>query len=133
MDVETLFPPDVGYVYALTNPVWPNAVKLGLAGSVKRRWFSYQTGDPYRAYRMLGWSDAILNPRDAEKLLHERFAAQRIDDSREWFRISEADALAALNLFRKQPLGAPMPAQITAEEIPGDWYDDDAEVGSAWE
>jgi hypothetical protein len=103
-----MFPPDAGYLYALVNPVWPGVVKIGFAGSVKRRFFSYLTGDPYRAYRLLGWSDAMLDARRAEKQAHDALAASRMDGSREWFRVSESAALAQINRFRAKPLSAPV-------------------------
>lgn len=117
------FPPDAGYIYALVNPVWPGVVKIGMAGSVKRRFFSYQTGDPYRAYRVVGWSDVMLNVRTAEIAAHKYFAAHLVPGSREWFQITEAQAVTLLNKMRAAPMvtGTVMPT----DDAPDGWYEEE--------
>ncbi len=122
VEPSAVFPPDAGYVYALVNPVWPGMVKLGLAGSVKRRFFSYLTGDPFRAYRMLAWSDVLVDTREAERAIHARFEERRVPGSKEWFRITESQAIAALNALRKQPMAS---AQCMPFDAADDWYTDD--------
>lgn len=125
-----VFPPVFGYVYAVTNPIWPGLVKIGQTFSLKRRWGAYQTSDPYRAYRMLGWSDLLADPWKHEKALHERLESVRVPTSREWFRITDATALALINGLRKQPMAvAPaMPAEDSgtewSEERMQAWMDD---------
>lgn len=120
---DDLFPPDAGYIYAMINPAWPGLVKLGLAGSVKRRFFSYQTGDPHRAYRMIGWSDVLTDIRDVERAVHESFKGQRIGDG-EWFRITDSQALTAINRLRRAPMS--LVCQMPAD-APFGWYEDDGE------
>lgn len=132
---ENVFPPEVGYVYALVNPAWPDVVKIGYAGSPKRRFFSYQTGDPYRAYRMIGWSDVVLDSRAAETAVHARFADRRVEGSREWFRITPEQAIAALNTLRREPMDVATDdvfANCAALDPLDDSDSDSDDVGSSW-
>lgn len=41
-----------GFVYLITNPAWPNHMKIGSAIDVKRRFNSYQTYSPMRDYEL---------------------------------------------------------------------------------
>ena len=41
-----------GYVYILTNPAWPDWVKVGMAIDAEDRCNSYQTSSPYRDYQL---------------------------------------------------------------------------------
>ena len=122
-DNDVSFPPVVGYVYAVVNPAWSGIVKIGSTNSVKSRLNGYQTYDPYRAYRMIGWSDVVLDSFKAERALHAQFRGQLIAGSREWFRITEAQALVALNRLRRVPMASAVLNPFQDE--PDGWYDDD--------
>ena len=41
---------DAGYVYVITNPAWPEWVKVGSTVSLEERLSNYQTSDPTRSY-----------------------------------------------------------------------------------
>lgn len=122
-DSSVPFPPMVGYVYAVVNRrAWPGLVKLGRTGSVRQRMQTYQTGDPYRAYRLIAHSDACADVDRLEKAVHLRFESARVAPKSEWFQIDEADAIAHLNTLRKTPLVTGTYAHTPMDEA--EWYDD---------
>ena len=41
-----------GYIYIITNPAWPDYVKIGSAKNIGRRIDSYNTGSPLRDYQV---------------------------------------------------------------------------------
>lgn len=85
-----------GYVYILTNEAMPSMVKIGMTtGDPEARAAQlYQTGVPlpFHVY------DERLCPDCAqiERQMHERFAMDRVSDSREFFRCDPDDACFAL-------------------------------------
>lgn len=127
MSTDDVFPPAYGYLYAVVNSAWPNMVKLGHAGSVRKRLQGYQTGDPHRAYRMLAWSDVLPESGKAETEMLEHFAAARVapNPKCEWFRITEAHAVAYMNTRRAQPMVLGVPHTFEAEQ---EWYSDGLDV-----
>jgi hypothetical protein len=131
---ELPFPPVVGYVYAVVNRrAWPGLVKLGYTGSVRQRMATYQTGDPYKEYRLIAHSDPHADVKRLEALTHERFKHARVGTHPkcEWFRITEAEAIAFLNTLRKQPLVTGL--AYAGDDEPDDWYADDGfDESSAW-
>ena len=42
-----------GYIYAIKNQAWVGFIKIGRAVDVKKRLGTYNTGDPFRGYRLL--------------------------------------------------------------------------------
>ena len=85
-----------GFVYVVSNPVWPGWVKIGCAEKPTNRLGGYQTGDPYRRYRL---ETAVYFPKqlEAERLVHRalRNIAEVTDDPHagEWFKISVRKAV----------------------------------------
>lgn len=78
----------------MTNPAWPDFVKIGCAGDVNKRLSQFNTGSPRRDYEMayVGYSE------DCEALearIHRRFASVRADG--EWFRLTAWDAMVAVH------------------------------------
>lgn len=73
---------------------------------------------------MLAWSDVMPDPYKVERTMLDHFAPARVDPNPkcEWFRISEAQALAYLNTLRRRPLTATHAQTAAAEE---EWYSDD--------
>jgi hypothetical protein len=86
-DVSTLRPDTAedpsGFVYIITNPVFPKWVKVGKADVTRKRLKGYQTGDPMRAYEV--FTDyAVAHRADAEDAAH-RILKRQYTRRNEWF------------------------------------------------
>lgn len=84
-----------GYVYIITNPAWPECVKVGMAKSPDGRLGGFQTYSPYRdytAYHMFYCKDYAKAERKAHKLMESKY--QRAQG--EWFICTPEDALKTL-------------------------------------
>jgi hypothetical protein len=69
-----------GFVYAITNPAWPDCIKIGSAIDVYDRLNSYQTSSPNRDYKLETY--VFVDDRlSYEKQLHEKYNAEG-----EWIR-----------------------------------------------
>ena len=74
-----------GYVYVITNPAWPDWVKIGMAIDAEDRLNGYQTSSPMRDYELV---HAISTPdrARAERVAHKA-AAMCGERKGEWFKI----------------------------------------------
>jgi len=85
-----------GYVYAITNPAWPEWVKIGMAIDADDRCNGYQTSSPFRDYKV---EHVVVtnNRRAAEAEAHK--AAGKIAQERrgEWFKLSIEQAKTILD------------------------------------
>ncbi|PZA13966.1 hypothetical protein DNX69_00630 [Rhodopseudomonas palustris] len=89
-----------GFVYILTNPAWPSHCKIGKALDMKDRIKVYQTGSPYRDYRVI--CHAFFRDRKAaEAELHERLRGHRVGNT-EWFFVHPHDAAAELRRISRR-------------------------------
>lgn len=80
-----------GYVYAISNPAWPDFVKIGCAVDVYDRLQTYQTSSPLRDYRLIAY--AFTEDRlELESKLHSM-----CDSSNEWVKMSQEDARVLVN------------------------------------
>lgn len=80
-----------GYVYAISNPAWPDFVKIGCAIDVYDRLKTYQTSSPLRDYRLIAY--AFTEDRlGLESKLHSMY-----EGNNEWVRISQEDAKILVN------------------------------------
>ena len=79
-----------GYVYVMTNPAWPEWVKVGMAVDSEDRLKSYQTSSPFRDY-ILVYAYEVDDRRAAEAAAHTRLAKE-CDNINEWFRLPPAIA-----------------------------------------
>lgn len=75
-----------GFLYIITNEAFPNWVKIGTTWNLNDRLHTYQTGDPYRRYKIVY---SLHHPefRTAEKkikLLMKPFAKRIIN---EWYEV----------------------------------------------
>ena len=85
-----------GYVYAITNPAWPEWVKIGMAIDADDRCNGYQTSSPFRDYS-LEHTVVTNNRRKTEAEAH-RAASNIAEEQRgEWFKISIEQAKDILN------------------------------------
>lgn len=83
-----------GYVYAITNPAWPEWIKIGMAIDAEDRLNGYQTSSPMRDYSLLHHiysDDRSVTERAAHKL-----AAKLGERSNEWFKITHEQAIQIL-------------------------------------
>ena len=74
-----------GEVYVLTNPAWPEWVKVGMAVDSEDRIKNYQTSSPFRDYTLV-YSYEVDDRRAAESAAHVRLAKE-CDNINEWFRL----------------------------------------------
>lgn len=79
-----------GEVYVIGNTSWPEWVKIGMAVDAMDRLKGYQTGSPFRDYKLL-YSVSTNDRRKAEAAAHK--AAEKIAERRgEWFKMSVGQA-----------------------------------------
>ena len=84
-----------GYVYVISNPAWPEWVKIGMAIDAEDRCKGYQTSSPFRDYQ-LHHSVYCDDRRSLERKAHKavgRLAEQR---NGEWFKIPVEDAVSCI-------------------------------------
>ena len=75
-----------GYLYIITNPVFPGWVKVGTTWNLENRLHVYQTGDPFRGYQL---EYSLHHPefRTAEKKIKEVMQHFAIEIKNEWYKI----------------------------------------------
>ncbi|MGL4520252.1 MAG: GIY-YIG nuclease family protein [Phocaeicola sp.] len=79
-----------GFVYIISNPAWPDLVKVGMSVAPEKRLATYQTYSPKRDYK-LEWFGFFFNRRDGEKVLASMFPQY----SHEWV-YADADTMGKL-------------------------------------
>lgn len=77
-----------GLVYLLTNPAWPEHLKVGMTTDLDKRVAVYQTYDPFRQYKVKHY-EFVFDRRLAEKqiLIHHKLNIEK----GEWLK--EVDAM----------------------------------------
>ena len=85
-----------GYVYAITNPAWPEWVKIGMAVDADDRCNGYQTSSPFRDYKI---EHVVVtnNRRAAEAEAHKLATKLAVETRGEWFRLDIEQAKTVLN------------------------------------
>lgn len=79
-----------GQVYIITNPNFPEWVKVGMAVDAEDRLNSYQTSSPFRDYTLVS-ACSVTDRRAAESEVHQKL--QKLFDRRsEWFRCTAEQA-----------------------------------------
>lgn len=88
-----------GYVYVITNPAWPEWVKIGMAIDAEDRLNGYQTSSPMRDYQLV---HAIATPdrARAERVAHKA-AALCGERQGEWFKIANEEAVTILQHIKE--------------------------------
>lgn len=76
-----------GFLYLISNPAWPEQLKVGISVDLKKRLSSYQTYSPLRDF-VLDSYEFVLNKREYEKDIINRYSTDI--DLGEW--ISKATA-----------------------------------------
>ena len=90
-------------VYVLTNPAFPNLVKIGITtrDQVQIRMAElYTTGVPL-PFKCV-YAGKVDNPKKVEGALHHAFLNSRVNPSREFFDIDESQAIAVLKLISNE-------------------------------
>ena len=87
-----------GEVYAITNPAWPEWVKIGKAVDSDDRLNGYQTGSPFRDYQVVK-SLKTDNRHEAERTMHRLFEKVAEQRSFEWFKIPRSKVEELFNGF----------------------------------
>jgi hypothetical protein len=87
-------------VYIITNPAWPSHCKIGKALVMKDRVKVYQTGSPFRDYRVVAHA-FFADRKAAEAELHEQLRGHRVGKT-EWFFIHPDDASAMLRRISRR-------------------------------
>ena len=85
-----------GYVYAITNPAWPEWVKIGMAVDADDRCNGYQTSSPFRDYKI---EHVVVtnNRRAAEAEAHKAATKMAKETRGEWFKLDIELAKTILN------------------------------------
>lgn len=81
-----------GEVYAITNPAWPEWIKIGKAVRADDRLNGYQTSSPHRDYEILARM-SVDNRHEKELEMHKRFEDNASDRKGEWFKTDESTAV----------------------------------------
>jgi hypothetical protein len=89
-------PLKLGYLYIITNDAFPGWVKVGTTWDLEDRLHVYQTGDPFRRYRL---EYSLCHPkfREAEKKIKEVMKHFALEIRNEWFRIDLSFAKSRLD------------------------------------
>lgn len=85
-----------GYMYAISNPAWFNWFKIGSTIDVLDRLGTYQTGSPFRDFKIVDYY-FVWDRREEEAWLHSTFPER----NNEWCASTEAD-IKRLFLDRKK-------------------------------
>jgi len=89
-----------GHVYIISNPAWPEWVKVGMAIDTEDRCSSYQTSSPFRDY-VVEYSFASEDRRRDESLAHQKLAAISKDRRGEWFKLPVSEAIGCISGITK--------------------------------
>lgn len=75
-----------GYLYIVINDAFPGWVKVGTTSNLTQRIHTYQTGDPFRNYRIVF---SLHHPdfRQAEKKIKDTIKPFALSIRNEWYEI----------------------------------------------
>jgi hypothetical protein len=76
-----------GYIYCISNPAWPDLIKVGKAEVMEKRLNAYQTYSPFRDFK-LEWSIEVDDRHTVEAAFHEG----RKTVNGEWYFMSAHEA-----------------------------------------
>jgi hypothetical protein len=79
-----------GFVYTVSNPAWPNHLKLGMSVDVRKRIANYQTYSPFRDYKMQNY-EFVFNRREMESLVKQQFSISL--EAGEWLKDVQASEI----------------------------------------
>lgn len=75
-----------GYLYIITNEAFPGWVKVDTTANLTKRLYTYQTGDPFRRYKI---RYSLHHPkfRDAEQKIKEVMKHFAKNIKNEWYEV----------------------------------------------
>ena len=76
-----------GEIYVISNPAWDGWLKVGMAIDAEDRLKNYQTGSPFRDYK-IEYKVHFNDRRWAENKIHETLDDFKVPRKGEWFDIS---------------------------------------------
>lgn len=79
-----------GLVYVISNPAWPNKLKIGMTIDLPNRLSSYQVYDPYQLYKVDHY-EFVLDRRKVERNLLYTFQVDM--DKGEWVTSENAHSI----------------------------------------
>ena len=85
-----------GHVYLVTNPAWPDWVKIGMSADIQARIDAYQTYSPAKDY-IIADSVVVDDRRFSENLAHRRASDIARNSSGEWFELDLNNAIDILH------------------------------------
>lgn len=112
-----------GIVYVLTNPCMPGLVKIGMTERCEidaRLKELYTTGVPLPFECKYACRVKKSECGKIEKALHTAFAPQRVNATREFFRIVPEQAIAILELFQHEDVTEEVAQEIENDLTPED-------------
>ena len=92
-----------GEVYVITNPAWPDWVKVGKAVSTEDRLNGYQTSSPYRDYQVVT-TITVHNRHEEERRMHRMVGERATQRIGEWFKIELDVVKAIFSAFKPQSM-----------------------------
>ena len=90
-----------GYVYVITNPAWPDWVKIGMAIDAQDRCNGYQTSSPHRDYE-LKYDIETGDRRALEQAAHKEARKVASKTKGEWSKLDVETAIEILNNLKEQ-------------------------------
>lgn len=85
-----------GSIYIMFNPSFPGWVKVGMAVDAEDRIKQFQTGSPYRNYKLVKYYK-VRNRREAESKAHEVLTVEGRGRKGEWFYMGSTVAVSELD------------------------------------
>lgn len=82
----------VKFCYIITNPAWPNLIKIGISDEPHKRLAQYQTYSPHRDYKLHHWSPHN-NASEIERFIIGRFGNTALAQG-EWVFCSSIETIA---------------------------------------
>ena len=82
-------------MYIITNPAWPDWVKIGMAVDAEDRLNGYQTSSPMRDYK-LEFAVKVDHRRKSETKAHKLCKKMGVDNIGEWFKMPVESARTVL-------------------------------------
>jgi hypothetical protein len=108
----------MGIVYVLTNEAMPGLVKIGMTDDTDpsagmEPLFSAKVPLPFA----VAFACRVENALEVERSLHVAFEPQRIDATREFFRIDPGQAVAILRLLDRPEVTEELASEAPAEQL----------------
>jgi len=95
-----------GYVYILLNPALRGQVKIGRTTNSPEDRAAELSGTGLPHEFVVAYAERVSDCESVERLLHEKFAAVRVNPSREFFRVTVHEAVrAAIELATPYRIG----------------------------